>query len=73
MFAIGLLDALADHGDEDLVRHQAARSHDLAGAETDFRARRDFGAKHIAGRDLGDAVPGLQAFGLRAFPCTRWT
>ena len=66
--AVGLLDALADHGDEHLVRHQSSLSHDLLGAEADLAARRHLGAQHVPGGDLSDAVASLQPLRLGAFP-----
>src|SRR5690606_17569572 len=53
--AIGLLQAIADQADDDLIRNQAAGFHDLLGLQAKGGAGLDGGAQHVAGRDLRNA------------------
>ena len=55
-FGVGLVDALVDDADDDVVGDQRARFHHRFGLEADRRARRHRGAQHVAGRELRNAV-----------------
>ena len=62
---IGLVEAVGDDPDHDLVRHQAAAGHDVLGLEADRGLRRHRRAQHFAGRELNDAVSVNQPLRLR--------
>ncbi len=49
---VGLLDALGDDADHDVVGHQAAARHDLLRLQADRRAGLHRRAQHVAGREL---------------------
>ena len=71
--AVGLLDTGGNHRDEDVVGDEAALVHDLLGTEADIAPGCDLGTEHVAGRNLGDAVPDLKSLGLGPFACARRT
>ena len=54
--------------DAELVLRELRRH----GFEPDWRAGRNLGAQHIAGRNLRDPIAVLQPFGLRALAGARW-
>lgn len=65
--AIGLGQAIAHQADDQVVRDQAARVHDLLGFQAQRRAGLDGGAQHVTGGYLRDAVVLGEKGGLGAF------
>ena len=63
---IGLVDALGDDADDDLVGHQGAARHDVLRLAADRRSRLDRRAQHVAGGELNNAVFGDETLRLRA-------
>ena len=68
LLGVGLVDAVGDDRDHDLVGHQLAARHDVLGLEADRRAGRHRRAQHVAGRELHDAVLGNELLA-PACPC----
>ena len=69
--AVGLLDALGDQADDDVVAHQQAFVHHLLGSQTEWRAGLDGGPQHVAGGDLRNREAVLDELRLRALARAR--
>ena len=66
VLAIGLLEAILDQTDDDVVANQAAGIHDLLGLQAQRGAGLDGGAQHVAGGNLRNAEFFLDEVGLGA-------
>ena len=64
---VGLVDAVIDDADHDLVGDERAGLHHRLGLQPDRRLRLDGGAQHVAGRELRNAVLLGEPRRLRAF------
>jgi hypothetical protein len=53
---VGLVEAVGNDPDHDLIRHQRAAGHDVPGLQADRRLGGDRRTQHLAGRKLDDAV-----------------
>src|SRR3546814_4093547 len=62
--AVGLIDAVGNHGDHEVVRHAVAGIHDRLRLAAELAARGSGSAQHIASRELDQIVPLFQALGL---------
>ncbi len=67
--AIRLTDAVLHQSDDDLVRHETARVHDLLGFEPEGCTGLHRGPQHVTGGDLRDAVLLRDESGLGALAC----
>ncbi len=64
-------DPVPDDSDDDLVGHQATGIHDFLGLQADRRLRGNGCPKHVARRELGNAIFGDQARCLCSLPRPR--
>ena len=71
--AVGILDAVADDADDDIIGHEAASLHDGGGLETNLGLGGDGGTEHVAGGELGDGKEILNLGTVSAFSGARWT
>jgi hypothetical protein len=69
--AVGLLDAIADDADDDVIGHEAAGLHDGGGLEADLGLGGDSGTEHVAGGELGDGEKVLDLGTVGALSCPR--
>lgn len=67
--AVGLLDAVADDADDDVIGHEAAGLHDGGGLETNLGLGGDGGTEHVAGGELGDGEEVLDLGTVSSLPC----
>src|SRR3954453_12362979 len=65
---VGLAQAVEDHGDDDLVRHELAAVHVRLRLLAEVRLVLDGLAEHVARRDVREREVLLQTIGLRALP-----
>src|SRR5262249_9423047 len=70
---IGLVDALGNQPDHDVIRDELSRLHDRLGLFADLGAGRDRSAQHVARGELPRPVAVLDALGLGALSGTRRT
>ena len=64
VLAVGLLDALGDDTDDDLVGHQLALLHDRLGLDADLGAGLHGRAQHLARGELNQPPAGRELLGL---------